>query len=96
MPLDILGGYIYMDSIARFDAHGSTFRSIEQSTNLSQNHTLKGLVKYLYKLTDHDPIVFRQYRDEVDLHRWDRYKTSLNSIAEQAKNMFLKVAPNNG
>ena len=63
MPFDVLIGYVYLDSLMRFSRPRQTDSLIKSWNSL--NDTLKNAIKYLYKLEDYNPIIFRQYWDEV-------------------------------
>jgi hypothetical protein len=63
MPYDVLLSYIYLDSLIRFTTQSQTDSMIKSRTSL--NDTLKNTIKYLYKLQDYNPIIFKQYWDEV-------------------------------
>jgi hypothetical protein len=92
MPWDILGSYIYLDSIVRFDNHEQTVASLASWSTM--NDTLKGLSKYFYKTMDYNPILLTQYTYEVDLKRGRRYVASVNSIIGELFAAFHRSIPN--
>ena len=57
MPLDVLVGYIYLDSIRR----GYTHHIDTVISDLTNSDTLKYALKYLYELDDYSPLLFEQY-----------------------------------
>lgn len=70
MPIEVLMTYIVMDSLGRF-YNDSTFRAVRGhniSTALDNlepsNDTLHTIWKYVYKATDYNPLLFRQYLSE--------------------------------
>jgi|GEM_PF-2029253 len=71
MPIDVLFGYIALDSLSKF-YNDSIFIAI-RGHNLStafmklepSNDTLHSIWKYLYKMMDYNPIIFRQYLNEL-------------------------------
>ncbi len=83
MPLDVLMTYIVMDSLGRF-YNDSAFRAI-RGHNLStaldnlepMNDTLHNIWKFVYKTTDYNPLLFRQYLSE--------------QVLNQNANVFFKV-----
>jgi len=67
MPYEILQGYIYIDSLMRYTTPNMTDSLIDSWTTM--NDTLKYTMKYLYELEDYNPVIFRQYWDEVWWHQ---------------------------
>ncbi len=67
MPYNILMGYIYADSLMRCTTPNQTDSLIKSWTSL--NDTLKYAIKYLYELEDYNPVIFRQYCDELWWHQ---------------------------
>ncbi len=58
MPLDVLLGYIYYDSLSRTMPR----LSIDSfARGLTNSDTLAYAIKYLYEMDDYDPITFRQW-----------------------------------
>ncbi len=95
MPWDILGTYIYMDSLARFDAYNQTAKALDRWMGEgTMNDTLRWMITYLYKVTDYNPIIFRQYADETELKMGNRYVASLNRLASGIKQGYRLAAPN--
>jgi hypothetical protein len=63
MPLDVLISYIYLDSLLRSPASDSILNVIESQSTL--NDTLKYAAKFLFTLNDYNPIILKQYANEV-------------------------------
>lgn len=75
MPYNVLLGYIYTDSLLRF-APRKTLRSrIAAWTSL--NDTLKWMVYGDYVMSDYNPIIFKQYKQETS--NWQITGTALRS-----------------
>lgn len=67
MPYDILLSYIYLDSLLKNTNKHQTDSVIKSWTSMNGN--LANTLKYLYKIVDYNPIIFRQYTNEVSLNR---------------------------
>lgn len=88
MPIEVLMTYIVMDSLGRF-YNDSAFRAV-RGQNLSEalrslepsNDTLHNIWKFVYKATDYNPILFRQYLSE--------------QVLNQNANVYFKVYYNIG
>lgn len=67
MPIDILLGYIYLDSLLK----SSTNHTLDSMLNTmnSSNDTLKYALKYLYRLVDYYPVIFKQYANEINFYQ---------------------------
>ncbi len=72
MPYDILLSYIYLDSLLISTKHKQTDSIIKSWTTMNSN--LSNTLKYLYKIIDYNPIIFKQYCNEVSLNRKDNNK----------------------
>jgi hypothetical protein len=60
MPLEILMSYIYLDSLVRsVNVMDDSWQ--QMVARLGYSDTLKQYMKYLYKLTDYDPVNFHNY-----------------------------------
>jgi hypothetical protein len=97
MPVDIIIGYIALDSLLRFTSERSVDSLLNQWTTL--NDTLKWAVKYLYKLNDYNPIIFNQYMSEVLLHQTvdlteGKYILTLNHLKYILSEKFRKTYSN--
>ncbi len=57
------------------------------------NDTLAGMMTYMYKMTDYNPIIFTQYLSEVSLGRGERYVTSINKLRDNVRDALLQVTP---
>lgn len=96
MPWDVMAGYIIADSIARFDANGTTTATWLKSRS-TMSDTLAGLLRFLYRMQEHNAATFLQYRTEVDLKRRSPsrdYRASIRGITDDAFNTLLRCAPN--
>lgn len=79
MPLDVLIGYIAMDSLGRF-YNDSAFRAVRGKSLYREleelkpsNDTLHTFWKYWYQMMDFDPIRFQQYLIEQYLTQNNKY-----------------------
>lgn len=79
MPLDVLLGYIAMDSLGRF-YNDSAFRAVRGKSLYTEfeelkpsNDTLHTFWKYWYQMMDFDPIRFQQYLNEQYLTQNNKY-----------------------
>ncbi len=94
MPWDIMASYIYMDSLARFDSLNLTEKTLNNwRYERTVNDTLRGMAKYIYKMSDYDPNIFTQYIDEVGLNRGTRYTASLRTVIAQVGNTIFDALP---
>ncbi|HET6402190.1 MAG TPA: hypothetical protein VFH95_12445 [Candidatus Kapabacteria bacterium] len=58
MPLNVMEGYIYYDSICR----NASWQSVDSFANqLTYSDTLANALKYLYVMDDYDPVTFSQW-----------------------------------
>ncbi len=66
MPLDVMLGYIYFDSIVRSVdlLHGQFDSAAVFATN---SDTLRNGLKYLYKMSDWDPITLFEYKENAPI-----------------------------
>ncbi len=79
MPLDVLYGYIGLDSLVRFvDESAVDFGGMLNGWTLS-NDTLTNALKYMYILRDYNPIILTQYLEETRMDD-DKYKVHLSSL----------------
>ena len=85
MPLDILIGYIYLDSLLRFTTLKQTELLIKSWTTL--NDTLTYTIQYLYKLVDYDPMIFTQYSYEVA--RYHKRETGSSRLARSRSGIIF-------
>ena len=86
MPLDVLIGYIMLDSICRNSYYDDVKSFIERQT---YNDTIRYIMRYLYKTIDFNPIKFFQYNHFVDATYKIDSKTVFDWIAQKIK----KVSP---
>jgi hypothetical protein len=63
MPLDVLLGYIYADSLSRTAQMGTV---ATMGRTLTDNDTLRYGMRYLYQMQDYDPVLFTQWTGVVD------------------------------
>ncbi len=82
MPLEILLGYLSLDSTLRFGTDMILEATLNSMT--SMNDTIAGAIKYLYLLKDYNPTIFKQYAEEVWLHKYHShsniYDTTLQKL----------------
>ncbi|HRP03242.1 MAG TPA: hypothetical protein PLE30_11400 [Candidatus Kapabacteria bacterium] len=96
MPIDILLGYIGLDSLSRF----ATSRNIDSTLKSwrSLNDTLKWALTYLYRLNDYNPMIFNQYLGETDIHlkrnNNGKFLANQRSLASKLSEKYRKLSNN--
>jgi len=91
MPLDIMFTYVVADSICRF-APQKDVTNLMKSWS-SMNDTLRYAAKYLYRMMDYNPIIFRQYQDQVTLLRKSPFKTYFIDVRNGIQRKFAQFVP---
>lgn len=91
MPFDIMFSYIVADSICRFAPQKDVTNLLNSWT--SMNDTLRYAAKYLYRMMDYNPVIFRQYQDQIMLLRNMPFKTSFYSTKDEIQRKFAKFVP---
>lgn len=86
MPLDVLLSYIIADSIARFD-HGHQTEQVIRGWR-TMNDTLRNALRYLYIMTDYNPIILTQYLGEVGS------SGCVSLVVPQLRHALRRCAPN--
>ena len=92
MPWSVMATYIYMDSLARFDEDELAEQTATRwKYDRSLTDTLKWSVSYLYQAVDYNPIIWRQYVDEVDLKYKKKYVASLSGIQAKTTDALYNI-----
>lgn len=89
MPYDILLSYIYSDSLCRFGYYDTLNNHFNRWTTL--NDTLTGMAKYLYKMCDYNPMIFKQYTCQTYPNK--KYLTSIETNQDLVSNKLKKLLP---
>jgi hypothetical protein len=93
MPLDVLLGYIYSDSIARnLDVPSGQVDSV--IFRLCYSDTLKYALKYLYEMIDFDPVSFCQFLSRPKTSTYRRH--SPNACIQSLFGRAAAVCPDSG
>lgn len=79
MPLEVMVGYIFYDSLAR---SLSTVGVDETYKNFTYSDTLRYAMKYCYTMMDYNPVLFEQFR---------RYNNPLRRSASMRSTVFEKL-----
>ncbi len=91
MPFDIMFSYIVADSICRFAPQKNVTNLLKSWTLM--NDTLRYATKYLYRMMDYNPIIFRQYQDQIMLLRKNPFTTSFQSTKAAIQKKFEQFVP---
>lgn len=86
MNLDILIGNLAMDSIRKSI---NEYDVISFLANQTYNDTLRMIMKYLYKMVDYNPILFKL----TTSHWYDKNSILLNDLIEHIENQVFAVSP---
>jgi hypothetical protein len=83
MPVEVLIGYIAMDSIGRF-YNDSAFRAVRGKSLRDAlydleptDDTLQTIWKYLYKMIDYDPLKYNQFESQQSINQPTNYFRSM-------------------
>lgn len=91
MPLDIMLSYVIADSICRFAPQKEITTIMKGWT--SMNDTLRYAAKFLYRMMDYNPIIFRQYQDQVTLLRGSPFKTYFIDVKNGIRTRYMNLVP---
>lgn len=91
MPFDIMFSYIVTDSLCRFAPQKDVTNLLKSW--LVMNDTLRYATKYLYRMMDYNPIIFRQYQDQIMLLRKAPFTTSFQSTKDAIQKKFEQFVP---
>lgn len=91
MPLDIMLSYVIADSICRFAPQKEITAIMKGWT--SMNDTLRYAAKFLYRMMDYNPIIFRQYQDQVMLLRGSPFTTYLVDVKNGIRKRYMNLVP---
>jgi hypothetical protein len=86
MPLDVLIGYIVMDSISTYGNNDEVMSFINRQT---YNDTLRKIMRYWYKTVDYDPVKYQIYSFQGCPHEY----VIKNSIESKILNRIKLTSP---
>ncbi len=93
MPLDVLKGYIYFDSMMHINVHQWQIDSMVNT--MYDSDTLRTILKYAYEMIDYDPVAFFQYL--YDSPRTGVYrKRAPRGVLLSILDRIAKVIPDSG
>ena len=91
MPLEVIMGYIFVDSLARHMQRNEMMSRMKSWNTL--NDTLKSIAKFYYKMMDYNPCILHQYSKETELNQSLRYKTDVITLRNETEFEYCRLSP---